>query len=131
MNVQRQTIISTNLKRAVIFEIYTSNSFDHNKDVNLLLINDGQDLPQMNFIRTAKGLSDFNGMSQLVCVGIHAGQERKQEYGVTGIPDYLKRGSKAANYSDFVMHELIPALIKQLAICNSRKSTFWVSHLVD
>ncbi len=124
MNVQRQTIISTNLKRAVIFEIYTSNSFDHNKDVNLLLINDGQDLPQMNFIRTAKGLSDFNGMSQLVCVGIHAGQERKQEYGVTGIPDYLKRGSKAANYSDFVMHELIPALIKQLAIVQFKEKYF-------
>jgi len=94
MNVQRHTIISINLKRAVVFEIYTSNSFDHNKDANLLLINDGQDLSQMNFIRTTAGLSDINGISQLICVGIHAGLERKLEYGVAGIPDYQKRGSK-------------------------------------
>jgi enterochelin esterase-like enzyme len=124
MNVQRHTIISINLKRAVVFEIYTSNSFDHNKDANLLLINDGQDLSQMNFIRTTADLSDINGISQLICVGIHAGLERKLEYGVAGIPDYQKRGSKAANYSAFVMHELIPALIKQFAIAQFKEKYF-------
>ena len=85
-------------------------------DLNLLLINDGQDLAKMNFINTAKELSDLNGIKQLVVVGIHAGVERKQEYGVAGIPDYQKRGSKAADYRDFILLELIPFLNKLYSI---------------
>jgi predicted alpha/beta superfamily hydrolase len=72
----------------------------------------------MNFTQTAKELSDLQGMNQLVSVGIHAGLERKQEYGVAGIPDYQKRGSKASDYRDFIVLELIPFLIKLYGIEN-------------
>jgi enterochelin esterase family protein len=112
MNVLRQSIISKYLKRSVLFDIYTPDKLINTVDINLLLINDGQDLSKMNFIQTASDLSELRGMSQLVSVGIHAGLERKQEYGVAGIPDYQKRGSKAPNYRDFIMLELIPFLNK-------------------
>ena len=113
MNVVKQNIFSTYLKRSLIFEVYTSSAFDHSKEANLLLINDGQDLAKMNFSHHANQLYDVSGVSQLVCVGIHAGIDRKLEYGVAGKPDYLKRGSKASNYADFIMKELIPDINQQ------------------
>jgi enterochelin esterase-like enzyme len=124
MKVLRQSIVSKYLKRSVLFDIYTPGTLINTKDVNLLLINDGQDLSKMNFIQTVSDLSDVRGMNQLVSVGIHAGIERKQEYGVAGIPDYQQRGSKASDYSDFVILELIPSLIKLLAIENFNKKYF-------
>lgn len=74
--------------------------------MELLLLNDGQELDKMNFnaiVRQHPFASE-----NLVCVGIHAGTDRKQEYGVAGRPDYLSRGAKAGLYTCFVIHELLP-----------------------
>lgn len=78
----------------------------------LLLLNDGQDLEKMPFTSIIEGLWKEQKIAPLLIAGIHAGAERKMEYGVTGIPDYLGRGAKAANYRDFVNRELLPVLLK-------------------
>lgn len=44
----------------------------------------------------------------LFCAAIHCGPERKREYGVAGIPDYLGRGDKAGLHASFVLEELLP-----------------------
>lgn len=107
---------------------------------DLLLFNDGQDLIKMNFDHLLSPIAGDAEPHQhqpdspdgkqphtldhvpqkksahrpatrpLVVVGIYAGADRKQEYGVSGHPDYMGRGARAAAYSHFVLEELLPYL---------------------
>lgn len=99
---------SEHLEREVLFDIYLPPSIEHPGAVSLLLINDGQDLPVMRFRDILSRLYDEDGMDPLLCIGIHAGHARKQEYGTAGTPDYKQRGSRAGLYTRFVFEELLP-----------------------
>ena len=103
----QSVIISSGLlKRQVKVDIYHPTSHDESSSMNVLFINDGQDLVKMGFSRMIK--NQFGSERTLIAIGIHAGIERRQEYGVAGIPDYLDRGNKAFVYSRFILDELIP-----------------------
>ncbi len=104
---QQVDIYSRFLQRQIRVDIYGSQVNTTNQYTDLLLINDGQDLLTMEFSSILKhNQSHF----PLLCIGIHAGEERKLEYGVAGFPDYLGRGRKADLYASFVIEELIPFL---------------------
>lgn len=75
-----------------------------------MLVNDGQDLVAMKFKEVLGNIFEQGFLKNLICVGIHAGIDRKQEYGVAGFPDYLNRGSKAELYSSFILTELLPEI---------------------
>lgn len=94
------------LKRIVKADIYSKGDIDATQQADLLLINDGQDLAVMDFesILQQKATTEHS----LLCVGIHAGEDRRQEYGVSGIPDHMGRGSKADAYAGFIIKELLP-----------------------
>ena len=103
----QSVIISSGLlKRQVKVDIYHPPSYGELSSMNVLLINDGQDLEKMGFSKMIN--NQFGSERPLMAIGIHAGVERRQEYGVAGIPDYLDRGSKAFAYSRFILDELIP-----------------------
>jgi len=100
-------IISSGLlKRQVKVDIYHPTLYGELSSMNVLFINDGQDLEKMGFSKMIN--NQFGSERPLMAIGIHAGMERRQEYGVAGIPDYLDRGSKAFAYSRFILDELIP-----------------------
>lgn len=99
---------SAYLKRAVEIEIFSPDHLMGNERVNLLLLNDGQDLDQMQMEPMLNGLYEKWRIEPTVVVGVKAGTERVQEYGVAGRPDFKKRGSKAQAYTDFVIKELLP-----------------------
>jgi enterochelin esterase-like enzyme len=80
------------------------------REVSLLLINDGQDLAGMGFTEMLDDLYERDLIKPLLCVGIHAGPERKMEYGTAGIPDYQGLGAKADAYTRFIFEELIPVI---------------------
>ena len=101
------------LKRKVRADFYEHALGDRNNTM-LLLINDGQDLLTMNFEDILQKIR-FGGRS-LLCVGIHAGEDRKQEYGVIGRPDYMGRGSKAGDYARFILEELMPIIQQRSGI---------------
>ena len=101
-------IASASLKRIVRADVYSPDQIQIAKGIDVLIINDGQDLLKMDINRMINGLE--LGQHQLLLVAIHAGTERKQEYGVSGTPDFMNRGSKAGEYSTFIMNELIPYL---------------------
>ena len=124
MKVLRQSIFSDYLDRIVIFEIYVPIALNPEDQLNLLLINDGQDLSKMNFLQTVKGLSGLKGSSQLICVGIHAGADRKQEYGVVGFPDYQQRGARAEKYRNFILFELLPGIKKYILVNDFNEKYF-------
>lgn len=118
--VQKLVLTSHSLKRDVIVDVYLPSDLLLESDADLLLINDGQDLVRMNF---SELLSRNETIIPLLVVGVHAGEERKMEYGVSGFPDYLGRGARATHYTQFVVHELLPALSRQFpSIKFTRKS---------
>jgi enterochelin esterase-like enzyme len=79
-------------------------------ELSLLLINDGQDLEKIGFWEMLDGLYLRGALAPLLCVGIHAGHQRKMEYGTAGLPDCRGRGAMAMRYSRFIVDELLPRL---------------------
>lgn len=84
-----------------------------NKKLPILFFNDGQDFADLNMKLHIKALLDSNKILPFLCVGIHANEARLQEYGTASQADYKKRGAKAKQYNDFVIHELLPYLNKK------------------
>lgn len=95
-----------------------------NELVHLLLVNDGQDLAQMNMDAHLKTLYAKRLIEPVIAVGIEAGEERLQEYGVAHQPDFKQRGSKAHLYADFVLQELLPFLHKEIGRPINGKKAF-------
>ena len=107
-NVFSFQVQSTFLSRQVKVDVYEKKAACPSSPVALLLINDGQDLPSMGFAEVLE--KHVHSFCRLICVGVHAGPERKQEYGVAGIPDYMQRGANAGAYASFMLKELMPLL---------------------
>ncbi len=81
---------------------------------SLLLINDGQLMEELGLADLLETALRARKIRPLVCIAIHAGSERKQEYGTAGHPNYLDQGSKAEAYTRFVFEELLPAWRREL-----------------
>jgi enterochelin esterase family protein len=104
------------LKREVICDIFMPDELDHTQPCNLLLLNDGQEAENVELKQTLQNLYDANSIKPLVVVAIYAGDERLQEYGVAGRPDFKKRGSKAGLYTQFIKTELLPAIAELIPV---------------
>ncbi len=81
----------------------------------LLILNDGQDNETIHLKSMLEALTYSKEIKDVIVVGVYAG-DRMQEYGVAGKPDFHERGSKAKNYSKFIMTELVPYLEYQYSI---------------
>lgn len=101
-------IPSAYLDREVILNFYLPKNISDISSINLLLINDGQDLPKFHFQLLLDLLHKNQEIKPLLCVGIHCGLERRMEYGTVAYPDYKGRGAKAGEYEKFILEELIP-----------------------
>ncbi len=113
---ENESLFSINLKRGVIIDLYyPRKSFDPST-VSLLLINDGQDMDVLGLERILESLYNKEMIRPLFIVAIHAGAERKMEYGMASTPDYKGRGAKAAQYTDFIMQELIPYISEKYGL---------------
>ena len=93
-------------------------------DTSLLLLNDGQDLERLGLAAILDDLYGRGAISPLLCAGIHAGDDRKMEYGTAGRLDYQGWGGKAAAYTRFVFEELIPAIRRKYRDANFREANF-------
>ena len=92
--------------------------------LNLLLLNDGQEMENLHLKETLEDLYEHNSLKPLLIVAINAGEERIQEYGVAGIPDFKKRGSKAQLYTDFIKTELLPYITTHTGIEHFETTVF-------
>ena len=106
-------IYSRHLQRHVKLSIISTPLPSDKSDMNLLLLNDGQDMDQLRVKTIVDSLYSKKLIQPLIVVGIHA-NDRNQEYGVADLPDYKNQGSKAAKYSAFIDDELY-AFIKKRA----------------
>ena len=106
--VRQKAIASTFLKRQVIIDIYIPKEINNPVNLSLLLINDGQDLNEFNFLGIIDQLTEANMIAPLLCIGIHANKDRKNEYGTACRTDFEGRGKYSAAYQKFLIEELIP-----------------------
>jgi iron(III)-enterobactin esterase len=75
----------------------------------LLLLNDGQDMSALRLKEQVENLVNEQVIEPIIVAGVVAG-DRLQEYGVANKKDYLKRGSRAKAYTQYITTELLPYL---------------------
>jgi len=124
IKVDHHLLHSSHLHRVVKVDCYIPTSIIAFSDVNLLLINDGQDLVKMVFKDLLNDLLSDDVIEPLFCVGIHCAADRKNEYGTANILDYKGRGAKAFLYTKFIIQELIPFIRKNYVIESFREKAF-------
>jgi enterochelin esterase-like enzyme len=108
--VEQKTVESQYLNRKVTIDVYYPKAFSPSDKPALLLINDGQDLPKMPFAPMLDQLLTKGTIQPLLCIGIHAGEDRRMEYGTAKVLDFMQRGAKAEAHTQFVLNELLPLL---------------------
>ena len=112
---QDDELYSRHLQRQVKLTIISTPMPDDKTDLNLLILNDGQDMGQFRIKEIIDSLYRKKLINPLLIVGVHAG-DRMKEYGVAEYPDYLKRGDKADNYDAFINNELYPFAKKNATV---------------
>ncbi|TXH21330.1 MAG: esterase [Chitinophagaceae bacterium] len=123
VSVEKIALKSKYLLREVQLDIYTP-QMEASESLELLLINDGQDLPKMPFDEILNDLYSQKLIKPFIAVGIYCGEDRKMEYGMVSATDYLGRGAKAGLYNQFILEELIPFLLKNYNITHQEKISF-------
>lgn len=122
--VEQQAIASRFLKRQVIVDFYLPKNITEPQNLSLLLINDGQHLDEFNFSMVLAQMIASNEIEPVFCVGIHAGKDRKNEYGTAKILDFAGRGAKAKAYNQFILDELLPYIHLKYGIEQFRQKAF-------
>lgn len=110
------TIKSDVLKRDVTCTLLAPEGNAIAEQMNLLIMNDGQEVSNLHLKDILEDLTERNFIRPILVVAVHAGEERQQEYGTAGKPDFKKRGAKAALYSEFIKLELLPLITKYTGI---------------
>jgi enterochelin esterase-like enzyme len=108
-------IYSRHLQERIKLTIISTPMPDDKKDINLLLLNDGQDVEKLRVSQVTDSLYKKNLIAPLVIVAIHAGN-RMQDYGVAGFPDVESNGSKADKYEAFIDNELYDFVKKRAGV---------------
>ncbi|MBI5371792.1 MAG: esterase [Sphingobacteriales bacterium] len=112
------------LGREVIIEFFLPADHLPGNPLSLLLINDGQDMEKMHFQQILEKLYCGHAIEPLLFAAIHAGVDRKMEYGTQAEPDYKDRGARAPLYTSFIFDELLPFIRYKFGIPSFREKAF-------
>ncbi len=115
IKVQTDEIYSRHLQEYIKLVILSTPAPDNKSDMNLLLLNDGQDIEKLRVKAIVDSLFKKKMIEPLVIVAINVG-DRMQEYGVGGFPDFQNRGSRANKYDDFINNELYDFVKKKAGV---------------
>lgn len=116
VRVEQHALPSVFLKRHVLIDCYIPREPAGFAEASILLLNDGQDMEEMGFLPMLEDMLASEKLRSLFCVCIHAGKDRRSEYGTVCRPDYAGRGAKSLAYSRFIMEELLPFLYLHFSI---------------
>ncbi|GAA4047711.1 hypothetical protein GCM10022409_37550 [Hymenobacter glaciei] len=104
----REVLPSVSLGREVELSILLPPGPVGSGPLPVLYLNDGQDLERLHLQATLDMLYASGALQPFVVVAPHANEQRVQEYGTAGHPDFNGRGSLADAYTEFVISELLP-----------------------
>jgi enterochelin esterase family protein len=116
INQTEINIESAPLKRAVTCTLLAPEETEIAEPFNLLLLNDGQETANLLLKETLEDLTNNNRIKPTIVIAMHAGEDRLQEYGTAGKPDFKKRGTKADLYTAFIKTELLPKIAELTGI---------------
>jgi len=108
-------LYSRHLQKHVKLTIISTPKPEDKSELNLLLLNDGQEIGQFRVKDIIDSLFRKKLIQPVLVIAIHAG-DRIKEYGVRDIPDFLQRGKKAGFYDDFIYNELLPYAKKKSGV---------------
>jgi enterochelin esterase-like enzyme len=118
-------LFSHHLKREVRFRLVAPASYtkaEHKFPV--LLMNDGQDYTNMHLEKVLTTVFLDQQLVPFIYVGIETNENRIQEYGASSSADFKERGSRAGNYTNFIIEEFIPFLQNEYK--TSKNGIDWV-----
>lgn len=118
------TISSAYLNRIVVIDCFLPKDVQKPEQMSLLLINDGQNMEELGLASMLDELIGSGEIENVLCVGIHAGVERKMEYGTAAREDYKGRGGKAGDYTSFVFEELLPLIRTTYQVPSFKEKSF-------
>lgn len=125
IQVDSHTIHSLYLEREVIIDFYFPPGISVNSnELSLLLINDGQDLVTMNFQGILERLYAQEKIKPLLCIGIHCGTERRNEYGTANVMPCNGYGTKTKLYNQFIFEELMPFINSEYELPEFKEKAF-------
>lgn len=125
IRIEQRIIYSEYLDRDVIIDFYLPlQTIENTDNIDLLLINDGQDLRTMNFAKMLDSLFLSESIRPVLCVGIHCGIDRMNEYGTICTADYKGRGAKAGLYSKFIFDELLIYIKSEFNTASLKNKSF-------
>lgn len=120
---QEDEIYSRHLQAHIKLTIISTPLPDDKAAMNLVLLNDGQDIARLKVKEALAELYKKDLIQPVLVVGIHA-FKRNEIYGVAEHPDYQGRGSKAAQYADFIDNELYAFVKKRAGVRKFKSVTF-------
>ena len=109
---QEDEIYSRHLQEHIKLTIFSTPIPEIKNEMNLLILNDGQDADKLRIKETLDSLYRKKLIKPLLVVAVHAGK-REDWYGVAGKPDFEKRGGKADKYAAFIDNELYAYIKKK------------------
>jgi enterochelin esterase-like enzyme len=124
IQVENASLLSEYLQREVKIDFFLPENIMFPSAFSLLLINDGQNMEEMGLKTILSNLYSEKVITPLLCAAIHANKERKKEYGVAGLADYLGHGARAELYTSFILEELIPLIKRTYAVESFRQKAF-------
>ncbi len=122
--VENRSLLSVFLGREVKLDFYLPKNVADPAEMSLLLINDGQNMKELGLETILDNLYTEKKITPLLCVAIHAGPQRKMEYGVASQIDYEGRGDKAGFYTYFIVRELLPFIRDTYKIASFKERAF-------
>jgi len=122
--IENNKVLSIHLEREVKVDFFLPRNVAEPGALSLLLINDGQNMSEIGLEQILDKLYGENIIRPVLCAAIHAGEERKMEYGVAVQPDYKGRGAKASAYTSFIIDELIPFIMHTYAVRSFHEIAF-------
>lgn len=122
--VQSHILPSAFLQRDVHVRFFIPSIPVKQDKMSLLLINDGQDMEEIRLTDILSELYQQNDIRPVFCVGIHCGEDRKNEYGTASVKDYKGRGARAGLYTKFILEELLPFITSKSDVTAFREKSF-------
>ncbi len=118
-----ETLLSIALGRLVRFDVVLPPGHDPAANLTtrraypVLYLQDGQDLDRLRLPATLNRLYRAGALRPFVLVAVRAA-DRLREYGVAARPDYLGRGDRAGQYTEFMLNELLPLAQRRYGVSN-------------
>lgn len=108
--VKHLNIPSKYLERGVKVDVFLPPQYGHNtkQSYPTIYFNDGQDMLALGMYATLNRLYTEGVLRKTIVVAMYCNENRINEYGTGRQADYKNRGNKAREYSNFVLHEVMP-----------------------